>query len=163
MRFGGIVLLALLAVGACSSDPEPKEPKPSATSATPTVSAPTMPASAKKDTPSGAANFVRHYIGLVNYAANTGDVRPMLAISSKCKPCQSYASAFEEEPADGERFAGILWTLNGIAVSRTRAPLEVDAQISAREGSASKDYTFTFVLSPKAPFAVGDIYMSEEG
>ena len=27
MRFGGIVLVVLLTLGACSSDPEPKEPK----------------------------------------------------------------------------------------------------------------------------------------
>jgi hypothetical protein len=158
MRFGGILLVTLLLVGSCS-DPEPKEPKSSPTSPTPTATAPTMPASAKKDTPSGAANFVRHYIDVFNYAANTGDVGPMQAIADDCVPCDGYAGEFTKLADKGDLVSGELWDLRGVAVSRTRSPLEVDADVNAREGTTQNPYTFTFVLSPSTPFRVKDIYM----
>ncbi|WP_332662819.1 DUF6318 family protein, partial [Aeromicrobium sp.] len=96
MRFGGIVLAALLTLGACSSDPEPKEPKRTA-SATPTATPPTMPAQAKEDTPEGAAAFVKHYIDVFNYASNTGDVEELSRLSSPdCKGCQSYITLYRD-------------------------------------------------------------------
>jgi len=79
MRFGGIVLVVLLTLGACSSDPEPKEPRRTTTSTAPTATPPTMPAQAKQDTPEGAAAFVKHYIDVFNYASNTGDVDELSA------------------------------------------------------------------------------------
>lgn len=163
MRFGGIVLVALLTLGACSSDPAPKEPKPSPTptSPTPTATAPSMPPQAKQDTPSGAANFVKHYVDLVNFAANTGHVGPMKSASRRCQPCDSYAAEFAKPPVDGERFGGVLWRLKDASVSRTRSPLEVGTEVSVREGRSSRRYRFTFVLTSTAPFSVRDIYILE--
>lgn len=110
MRFGGIVLAALLILGACSSDPQPKEPKPSATTATPTASAPSMPAQAKQDTPEGAAAFVKHYIDVVNYASSTGDVEELSRLSSpKCEGCQSYIKLYRDTYAAGGYFKGGDW------------------------------------------------------
>lgn len=162
MRFGGIVLAALLTLGACSSDPEPKEPKPTATSATHTATPPTMPAQAKEDTPEGAAAFVKHYIELVNYAANTGDSEPMAAASQACKPCQSFGDAFSEEPTDGERFAGKLWKPTKLTVGSTRDPLTVRAELLVQEGRKRNPYTFNFLLTTDSPFRVRSISMVAE-
>src|SRR5690349_8067777 len=113
MRFGGIVLVVLLSLGACSSDPEPKEPKRTATSAAPTSTPPTMPAQAKEDTPEGAAAFVKHYIDVFNYAARTGDVEELSRLSSpECKPCTRYAAKFEAIYAKGDRISVRLWDLH---------------------------------------------------
>lgn len=110
MRFGGIVLAALLTLGACTSDPEPKEPKRTATSATPTATPPTMPAQAKEDTPEGAAAFVKHYIDVFNYAASTGDVEELSRLSSPdCKGCQSYIKLYRDTYKAGGYFKDSDW------------------------------------------------------
>jgi hypothetical protein len=106
-------LVALLVVGACG-DPQPKEPKPSASaSATPTVTAPTMPAQAKENSPEGAAAFVKHYIDVFNYASNTGDVSELSRLSSpKCDGCQSYIKLYRDTYKAGGYFKDSDWKLS---------------------------------------------------
>lgn len=114
MRFGGIVLTVLLVLGACSSDPEPIEPTRS-TSPTPTEAAPAMPAQAKEDSPEGAAAFVKHYIDVFNYAARTGDVRELSALSApSCEGCQSYIKLYEDTYAAGGYFKDSDWKIGAI-------------------------------------------------
>ena len=157
MRFGGIVLVVLLTLGACSSDPEPKEPKRTATSATPTASPPTMPAPAKEDTPSGAATFVNYFVATFNYAARTGDTTPMTRAAPNCKPCSKYADDFDRL-ASSDRADEDVWTVKDLSIGASRNPIELDAKVSvAGEGTTE----LTFVLNSKAPFEVRDIYMRD--
>jgi hypothetical protein len=157
MRFGGIVLLAMLAVGACSSDPEPKEPKPSTTSATPTATAPTMPAQAKEDTPSGAATYVQYFVDTFNYAAQTGDVGLMRAAAPRCKPCNAYADDFQSQKAAGGLAESPVWTLSDVAIGASRRPIEIDATVAVLDDDGSP-YKLTFVLNEGAPFELRNIY-----
>jgi len=157
MRFGGIVLAVLLTLGACSSDPEPKEPKRTATSATPTASPPTMPAQAKEDTPSGAANFVNYFVATFNYAARTGDAAPMMDSAPSCEPCKKYAEDFERL-GTSDRAAKDVWTVEDLSVGASRNPIELDAKVNVAGEGVSE---LTFVLNSNAPFEIRDIYMRD--
>ncbi|MFI5428285.1 DUF6318 family protein [Aeromicrobium sp. UC242_57] len=93
MRIGTTVLATLLLLGACTSEASsPKQPTDSPTSsgsATPTATAPTMPEQATEDSPEGAAAFVKHWVDVFNYAAQTGDVAELERLSSPdCTGCQ---------------------------------------------------------------------------
>ena len=136
MRFGGIVLAALLTLVACSSDPEPKEPKRTATSATPTATPPTMPAQAKEDTPEGAAAFVKHYIDVFNYAASTGDVEELSRLSSpKCEGCQSYIKLYRDTYKAGGYFKGSDWTLSDVELEIIGSVTNVFARARSDAGT----------------------------
>ena len=161
MRFGGIVLAALLTLGACTSDPEPKEPKRTATSATPTATAPTMPAQAKEDTPEGAAAFVKHYIDVFNYAASTGDVEELSRLSSPdCAPCSKYADRFEDIYSRGDRISTRLWKLHNNKFELV-GNTQVNADIDVDEGTI-KRYKFGFGVTSKPPFELTNITILEK-
>jgi hypothetical protein len=116
MRFGGIVLAALLVLGACSSDPVPKEPAAtSSTPASPTATPPDMPEQARQDSPEGAAAFVKYYVDVFNYAASTGDVDELSRLSAPtCEGCQSYISLYRKTYDAGGYFKGADWTLGDL-------------------------------------------------
>lgn len=142
MRFGGIVLAALLTLGACSSDPEPKEPKRTATSATPTATVPTMPAQAKEDTPEGAAAFVKHYIDVFNYAARTGDVEELSRLSSPtCEGCQSYIKLYRDTYKAGGYFKGGDWTLSDVELEVADEVTNVFALVRSDAGTRRESST----------------------
>lgn len=162
MRFGGIVLVVLLTLGACSSDPEPKEPKRTATSAAPTATPPTMPAQAKEDTPEGAAAFVKHYIDVFNYAASSGNTRPLRALSSTCAPCDSYATEFENTHARGDYFAKDLWTVKNVHLDVFTERIDAVVDVGATEKGRRVKYTLRFTTPPKAPFKVRNIVQLED-
>jgi len=135
MRFGGIVLAALLTLGACSSDPEPKEPKRTVTSATPTATPPTMPAQAKEDTPEGAAAFVKHYIDVFNYAASTGDVEELSRLSSPdCEGCQRYIKLYRDTYKGGGYFKDDGWALGDLRLRKGDATTYVTTVASTEPG-----------------------------
>ena len=98
-----------LALVGCS-DPEPIEPNGPSTSATPTQVAPTLPEAAKEDSEEGAVAFVKHYIELLNYAANTGDVKPLRNASDPdCEGCSSYIEHYETTYENGGYFKDSGW------------------------------------------------------
>lgn len=106
MRLFALAVSASLLIGSCTDDPEPIEPTPSA-SAEPTPSPPELPESARKDTPAGAANFVRHWIDVSNYAAVTGDTSELKDLSDpRCRGCESYIDLYESTYAKGGYFKG---------------------------------------------------------
>ncbi|MFC5678502.1 DUF6318 family protein [Aeromicrobium endophyticum] len=150
-------MAAALVLSACSSDPTPKEPDPSkaATPTTPAVAVPTMPPQASEDSPEGAAAFVKHYVDVFNYAAATGDVKELSAISSKCKPCSEYAEDFSSlQPSS--RPQGDAWELGDVGVSTEAGNRRVQASISSL-GDADGSYELLFELSSHPPFQVLDI------
>lgn len=161
MRFGGIVLAALLVLGACTSDPQPKEPEPSATTATPTTSPPSMPAQAKKDTPEGAAAFVKHYIEVFNYASRTGDVEELRRMSTRCDACSRYASEFEEIYKRGDQISAHLWTLKSLDLEQNSKANLVTANVEVDEGRLRR-YDFLFRLPARPPFEIQTITILEQ-
>lgn len=119
MRFGGIVLTALLTLGACSSEPAPKEPTPTtpATTATPALAVPTPPDQASEDSPEGAAAFVKHYVNVFNYAAATGDVDELTRLSDpECGGCQSYIDLYKKTYEAGGYFKGGDWSIGELTL-----------------------------------------------
>ena len=122
MRVRTIIAAAMfsfaLALVGCS-DPQPKEPD--GPTATPTQVAPTLPEAATEDSEEGAVAFVKHYIELLNYAANTGDVKPLREASDpNCEGCNSYIALFEETYANGGYFRDSLWTIDSITSPENR-------------------------------------------
>jgi hypothetical protein len=160
MRFGGIVLVALLTLGACSSDPQPREPRRTATSATPTATPPTMPPQAEKDTPEGAAAFVRHYIDVFNYAAKTGSTEPLKSLSQGCAACDKYALEFESIYQRGDHVSTHLWTLKSLDLEVEAREVRVFAGTDVNEGRIRR-YTFVFRLPSKPPFSIRAITIAE--
>ncbi|GAA3531179.1 hypothetical protein GCM10022234_30390 [Aeromicrobium panaciterrae] len=75
------------------------------------MTAPTMPAQAKENTPEGAAAFVDHYIQVLNYASKTGDVTELSHLSdSSCSGCQKYIKLYRDTYAEGGSFSGGEWS-----------------------------------------------------
>ncbi|MET1134197.1 MAG: DUF6318 family protein, partial [Aeromicrobium sp.] len=71
--FAATLALTLSACG--EDDPPPPDPTTAATTpANPDATLPPMPAVAKEFTPNGAATFVRHYVSVLSFASQTGDV-----------------------------------------------------------------------------------------
>ena len=121
-RFSSLACLgAIIFVGACGDDPEPLEPTTSSPTAAPSPSLegdgpPPMPDLATEDSEAGAIAFVEHYIDVFNYAANSGDVEPLRALSHPdCEGCESYASSFEEQYEAGGYNEGLEWEINSSA------------------------------------------------
>jgi hypothetical protein len=162
MRFGGIVLAALLTLGACSSDPQPREPRRTATSATPTATLPTMPPQAEKDTPEGAAAFVRHYIDVFNYAAKTGNTRQLRSLSDSCGPCESYARQFEDTYKRGDYFSRDLWATKKLHLDVFATGIDATVDVRATEKGQPVVYTLVFSTPRRPPFKVRDIVQVEE-
>jgi len=156
MRFGGIVLVVLLTLGACSSEPAPKEPKRTATSAAPTATPPTMPPQAKEDTPSGAATFVSYFVGTFNYAARTGDAELMRKAAPGCDTCNKYAADFERLKTF-DRATEDVWTVEDLSVGASRNPIELDAKVRVAGEAGTSE--LTFVLNSKSPFEIRDLYI----
>jgi hypothetical protein len=131
-------LLALVVLAGCGGDPQPKEPKtsPSASaSATPTVSAPTMPAQAKKNSPEGAAAFLRHYVGVLNYASRTGDITELSRLSSqKCVGCQRYISLYRDTYRAGGYFKDSDWSFKESHLEVGDGETYLDIHVTAPKG-----------------------------
>lgn len=110
-----LALVALLgcAATACSdadSDPPPDKPathssidSPTTRSAPsdPVVNAPALPRGARKHSLAGAEAFVRHYIDLLNYAANTGIVTELRRAARHCDGCRIYENLYRRTYARG--------------------------------------------------------------
>jgi hypothetical protein len=94
MRRSVIAFALLLVVAGCGGDPQASPtPTPSLSTASPvstTPSPPAMPDAARANTKAGAIAFVRHYIDLINYAQDTGDIDALSAVEGhRCRSCSS--------------------------------------------------------------------------
>lgn len=139
MRFGGIVLVTALTLGACSSDPRPDEPEPGATTTTaaaPSVALPTMPPQASEDSPEGAAAFVAHYVDVFNYAAATGDVDELRRLSDPtCDGCERYADLYEKTYEAGGYFRGGDWKIGELRLEADEATFYATTPVEVSEGT----------------------------
>jgi hypothetical protein len=114
-----------------------------------------MPKMAERNDATGAANFVLYWVHAYNYAASTGDTRPMREHARDCKVCTRYADDFDDlSPQD--RLAGNAWELSHVKQAKTSVGYEIDANVSAY-GEAN-EYKLTFVLRNGSPFELVHIY-----
>ncbi|MCW2748666.1 MAG: hypothetical protein JWP10_1808 [Nocardioidaceae bacterium] len=136
---GCVVVLA----SACSSSTDPIEPKdPKISAATPTAVAPTLPPAAAADTPEGAIAFVEHYVELLNYASDTGDVTALRAASDPtCKGCNSYIKLYEETYANGGYFRDPGWKVSEISSDVLDGARVIFLDIDAPGGSQRQTTT----------------------
>src|SRR5665811_2149188 len=137
-----------LALVGCS-DPAPIEPNGPATSATPTQVAPTLPEAAKDDSEEGAVAFVKHYIELLNYASDTGDVERLREASDpKCGGCNSYVELYESTYANGGYFKAPGWMTTDLEVATSGGAHEIWLDIDAPAGVYRID-----AMTPEKPAA----------
>ncbi|HET6651516.1 MAG TPA: DUF6318 family protein [Nocardioides sp.] len=114
---------ALLATSGCTSDEAP-EPAPLPTessspsdSGSPSPAAPTLPPEAEGTSPAAAKAFALHYVDLVNYASNTGDVSPLKRMRQRrCDVCRGIESGIATVYKDGGRLEGEGWTVTSAQV-----------------------------------------------
>jgi hypothetical protein len=97
-------------------------PSPTATSRTspsPSVKGPpTMPAAARGTSKASAEAFVRHYVGLINYAMFSGDTKPMLlAALRQCTTCRAVASSIDDLYGRAGHVQGDGWQVRRITFS----------------------------------------------
>lgn len=153
---------ALLLLSACQSKPEPIEPtatapatRPASASPQSEAKPPTLPAIAKRNDETGAANFVLYWVKSFNYAAGTGDAAEMQRFASQCKACMRYAEDFESL-SPKQRIKGDAWTLSSVNVQKTGGGYDVEATVKAIK--ESKPYPLTFVLERDDPFQLVHIF-----
>ena len=131
MRSFALAIAMLLLLSSCTDDPGPIEPKPSAPKAT----APSPPAQVRQDTPEGAAAFVSHYIEVLNFAARTGNVSPLTALTSpRCDGCREYIGLYKDVYAAGGNFEGGEWSPSDFELEVHRKTTDVFVRIDADEG-----------------------------
>jgi hypothetical protein len=136
MRSFALAIAALLLVGSCTDDPQPIEPKPSSPKAT----APSPPSQVEQSTPEGAAAFVSHYIELLNFAARTGNVSPLTALSApSCDGCQEYVSLYADVYAAGGNFEGGEWSPSDFELEVRRKTTDIFVRVEAEEGRVKPD------------------------
>jgi hypothetical protein len=70
---------------------------------------PAPPVTSEQPGKAGAAAFVRYYIELLNYAAQTGDVQGLRDFAPDCRGCGLFADLYEEPYARGGYFEGYKW------------------------------------------------------
>ena len=81
---------AVLALAACSADPQPKfEPTPSSTTTT------TSSSSSPTQQPQSAEDFIREWFDLSRTMQNTGSTEDFLALSPRCSTCRKFADRVE--------------------------------------------------------------------
>jgi len=104
-----------------SPSPSPTTPSTSEPTREPTnkptgPSEPELPAAAKAPGTEGAGAFVRYYIKLLNYASQTGDIKPMRSAASECNGCRKYEELFSKTYSRGGSFTGNLWSPFAVSV-----------------------------------------------
>jgi hypothetical protein len=89
-------------------------------------SAPELPTTATKHTKAGAIAFVRFYLELLNYAAHTGDVRPLRQHStSDCEACRDDAQTWSDLYSSGGWAKGGVLALKTVRATAPARPEDV--------------------------------------
>lgn len=115
------VVLGAASLASCESNaaPPPLEsptPSPSATSR-PTPAAPELPAEARGTTEASAKAFAEHYVDLINYAMNSGDVTALRALGDEaCVSCRAISSNIDDTYSSGGKISSRGWLLQSVSV-----------------------------------------------
>lgn len=92
---------------------------------------PALPTAARAPTRAGAEAFVRYYIDLLNYAANTGDTEPLRAAAKGCSGCDDYVRLYEKTYEAGGWFRDPGWRPFSLISRRETGRVTVLAQVDA--------------------------------
>jgi hypothetical protein len=125
------VATALAVAGAaCTPDPDPS-PVPTTPSATPitTPPPPVLPATARADSPAGAESFARYYMGLLDYAYQTGNTTPLRA-AARCQGCDALAAGIDKSYAAGNRIQGGRIAVNNARTSKYATKASASVQVT---------------------------------
>jgi hypothetical protein len=114
-------LLAAFAAGAlalagCQANPTPPPLASTSTSPTPSpspaIAAPTLPAEAQGTSKAAAKAFVRHWIDVLNYSAESGDTNTLRELSdSRCAACAGAIQSIDEVYSAGGAMHGDGWSV----------------------------------------------------
>jgi hypothetical protein len=151
-------LAALLLTASCSGKPEVLEPGPTrgASAASPTDSTggspPTVPASAREDSPSGAANYARHWLKVSDYASWTGDTVELTRLSKKsCGGCTEYIDYYREIYEGGGHLRGgkqEMTTASTASLPDDSTVILVRSKVSVAAGEVKTDRTSEATKTP---------------
>lgn len=189
LRLGGVALVSAVAVAlaGCNSA---GEPKPAATasslaaestspSPTPTATAtykpadatgraqnvpvPVLPDVAKTETKEGLEAFARYWYSTLSYAYETGDLRPLEAVSGKaCTSCAKVKAEVTDWHSEGRWLAGGKLHVEGVHSDFVESgPSEYQAVVQVYQETINyylADSTLKGTLPRKA--AVGDIVVA---
>ena len=157
MRLIALLMTAAFLFAGCTED-NPKEPDPT-TKPSPTATVPSMPAEATEKTVGGAAAFVKHYVALLNYSSDTGDVAALSeATDPACEGCHAYVSLYRSTYADGGYLRDPGWTVTKIDPEIQNKKLIVFLSVNAPGGTfkeksgspvqESRDEKYNLVITP---------------
>ena len=131
MRSFTLAIAALILLSSCTDDPEPIEPKQSP-SATPAATAPALPKSARMNTPAGAANFVKFWIDVSNFSAQTGDTALLKELSGPaCDGCKRYIELYESIYSRGGYIRGGERSIGDVDLEVGKPEIYVRGKVSA--------------------------------
>ena len=142
----GALLVGAFLLSSCQGEAaEPKGAPQTTAPANPDAKLPPMPAMANEFTQSGASAFVAHYVEVLEYASQTGDVAELERLSRKnCEGCNRYIDLFVGIYEDGGFMKDHDWTIGGIKLlfqgtrgSETMATTQLS--ISGVEAKISRD------------------------
>jgi hypothetical protein len=147
MRRQLIAVMAALTItlsGCTKDDPPPPDPTSAATTpANPDATLPPMPAVAQELTPNGAFSFVRHYVSVLSYASQTGDVAELRQLSAPdCGGCMDFVDLYEKTYADGGWIRESTWSMGEAElqfVRRRGRESFVTTDVTVAAGSAKRD------------------------
>ena len=110
------LLVGAFLLSSCQGEAAEPKPSPQTTApANPDATLPPMPAGANEFTPSGASTFVRHYVEVMEYSAQTGDVTELKRLSFEdCEGCNRYIDVFVGMYAKGGYSKPRDWSVGGI-------------------------------------------------
>jgi hypothetical protein len=143
-RLLGLMCVALISLPACGRAPTPIEPTTKASTsssglsaeATSTLTPPALPAAAKRNDETGAANFVAYWVRLANYASQTGDTSLLRrASASNCGACSDYIQLYEKTYDAGGYIRGGLDKLADVEVERGSTEHFVRARVTSSAGT----------------------------
>jgi hypothetical protein len=149
----GIVVSTLLLTG-CSADdtvsapPRPRTPTSPVTTTSPTPAPPELPTAARKNTKAGAVAFAHHYINLINFAAQSGDMDGLRwASQPQCRGCARLMQSIQKIYSQGgwirtDGWSPRTWSSLGPTVGlRQDVAVVVFMPSEARKTSASSEVT----------------------
>jgi hypothetical protein len=101
-----------------------------------TLKPPTLPAAAKRNDETGAANFVAYWVKVSNYAAVTGELELLRSISAPhCEGCNRYIDLYEKTYKAGGYFRRGDRRLEKVEVQTDQSGTYVSADLLATPGS----------------------------
>ncbi|UYM05553.1 DUF6318 family protein [Solicola gregarius] len=151
------------ASGPTSDSPTSDSPATGSTApgASKASNAPKPPAAAEKDDAAGAEAYVGYFVDLVNYAAESGDTKPLHDAAVECDYCQQFPAVYDDVYSNGGSFDGDFFRLLDVNATGEGDTTQAVAKLKADTSTTFKiakdkktqhiepvSYTWTIDLEP---------------